>query len=1312
MCKRSTCVLLAVCALVCLGASSASAAGGMEAWWHLTSGSRPTNLQPGLQTADEIQRVTVDATEGTYTLRLSGGGRVSLNVGEDPALIQETLENRKYGANNVQVTAHAGPNNRYEVYDIKFVGELADRFLEPVNPLEEQLVGGSGRVTVTQLVEGRSLARLVVTATNMGDANTNGEVKLIDTLPPGLKATSVIGNTPLSNFAGLVPCAVESPSRVSCTFLGSLAELGEEEGETGLPPYRAIEMSIGVEVSSGASSSEENRVSVSGGGAREDSIARKLKISSEPTAFGVENYELTSEEAGGTLDTQAGSHPFQTAFTVGLNQLADRGPVGQYKKPSVLPAALAKDLRFKLPPGLVGNPTAFPKCSIAQFLHGSNGRNACPADTAMGVATVSVAVGVPNGRAGLSLGHTEMTVPVFNVEPQVGEPARFGFYLPLAEFGVLIDTSLRSGGDYGITSTTANISQTASFLGAQVTLWGVPGDPRHDASRGWSCLEENSESISAETLASIGNPCVAQGASHPPAFLDLPTSCTGPLQTSVEADSWAEPGAFRSFESQPEPALDGCSHLQFVPQIKVSTDGQEASKPTGLTVDVHVPQEGQLNGAGLAQSNIKDIAVTLPEGVTLNPSAADGLQSCTESQIGYLPGESSPPSELHFTAKLPGSFGSTEPLQPGVNFCPDASKIATVKIKTPLLPNPLEGAVYLASPQNFASFPQENPFESHVAMYIVAEDPVSGSLVKLPGKVTLNEATGQIESTFEENPQLPFEDAELHFFGGERAPLASPSHCGTYTTEATFTPWSGGTAIHSSSSFQITSGPNGTPCPSGALPFAPSLASGTTNNNAGAFSALTTTLSRGDGQQSLRSVTLHYPAGLSGLLSAVKLCGEAEANAGTCDPASQIGETIVSVGLGGDPFTVTGGKVYITGPYDGAPFGLSIVNPAKAGPFDLQQGRPIVVRAKVEVDPHTAALTITTDPSGPHAIPTIVEGFPLQIQHVNVLVNRPGFTFNPTNCNPMQLTGAINSESASSPVSVPFQATNCAVLKFTPKFAVSTSGRTSKALGASLTAKLSEPAGAMGTQANITRVKVDLPKQLPSRLTTLQKACTNAQFEANPANCPTESKIGVASVTTPLLPVPLNGPVIFVSHGGEAFPSLEMVLQGYGVTVDLVGTTFISKSGITSTTFKTVPDVPFSTFTLTLPEGKFSALAANGDLCESKLAMPTEFVAQNGAVIHQSTPVSVAGCSNAISFVSTHVSKRTLTILASVPGAGKLTASGKGLGKASLRVTARGTVKLTVREQRGGKLNAKVKLRFAPNSGKPSSASRSVKFAK
>ncbi len=522
----------------------------------------------------------------------------------------------------------------------------------------------------------------------------------------------------------------------------------------------------------------------------------------------------------------------------------------------------------------------------------------------------------------------------------------------------------------------------------------------------------------------------------------MPTSCTGPLQSSVRADSWLEPGNVLPPVGTAEPlqSLDGCNSLPFNASLEVAPDVQQASSPSGLTVKVHVPQEVSLDGEALAATNVRDTTVALPEGVVTNPAGANGLEACSETQIGYEQGARGPMGELGFSEKLP------EPLEQGVNFCPDASKIGTAKITVPLIAHPLEGAVYLAA-QN------ANPFGSLVAMYIVAQDPVSGVLVKLPGEVKLNPVTGQLVTTFENTPDAPFENLELHFFGGERAPLATPSRCGTYTTDASFTPWSGNAPVNTSTSFNIMSGPNGSPCPGSSLPFAPSFTGGTTNIQAGAFSAIDTVMGREDGNQDLQAVQLHFPPGFTGLLSGVKLCEEAQANAGTCGPESLIGETIVSVGLGGDPFTVTGGKVYITEKYEGAPFGLSIVNPAVAGPYNLGK---VVVRAKIEVSPTTAALTVTTDDSGPYKIPTIIDGIPLEIKHIAVSIDRPGFTINPTNCDPMAITGALSStEGATSPLNIPFQVTNCGNLTFKPDFSVSTSGKTSRADGASLTAKVS-----------------------------------------------------------------------------------------------------------------------------------------------------------------------------------------------------------------------------------------------------------------
>jgi hypothetical protein len=1178
--------------LLALGTAVASAS---SAWWHLTTGVRPGYLNPGSE-RDDVQDVTVNATAGTFVLaRLSASqvqeGKLDNEHGEPQYVelpynatheqVQSSL-GTIYGAGNVQVTGSGAP------YEITFKGTLADQLIETVNT---QIPGKptplQGSINAKQITEGRPAGEIYVTAENVGDTAIESEatVQIKDTLPHGLRAVAISANRPYRersyNRRVVIPCSLAT---LTCTV--------PEPAEEPLEPFYPVEERIQVVAEPGLTNGALNEAVVTGGATPSASIKRPIRVSAAPTPFGVEDYEVNPEEAGGVPATQAGVHPFQLTTTITLNQNADSKPNDE-NQPVVYPAGLTKDFNVKLPAGLVGNPSAIARCTATQFEENpAEAENGCPADSAIGVAVVTV-------NEPLTFGVIVLTEPLFNLVPRVGEPARFAFYVPVANVPVYLDTSVRSGGDYGVTVNVNNITEETALLSSEVTVWGVPGDSRHDHQRGWGCLLE-------ESNYTPHAPCEPSQTAHPPAFLQLPTSCTGPLQSSLESDSWEEPtpaGQQLSLRAEPMPEQDGCNRLPFAPSLKVTPDGTAGSTPTGLTVDVHNPQEGSLNATGLAEPDIKDITVALPEGVTINPAGADGLEACSTGQVGYL---SSPGA-----GSLEGLAFTPELAQP---FCPDSSKIGTAKIKTPLLPDPLEGAVYLAA-QN------ANPFGTLVAMYLVAQDPISGTLVKLAGEVRLTD-TGQIVATFHNNPQLPFEDAELHFFGGERAPLALPARCGEYTTHASFTPWTGEEAAAASSSFHVTSGPNGSACPGAALPFAPSLTAGMTSIQAGGFSPFTMTMSREDGNQDLQAVQLHMPPGLLGTLSSVKLCSEPQADLGTCGAESLIGHTVVSVGLGGSPFSVTGGEVFITGPYRGAPYGLSIVNPAKAGPFDLGK---VVVRAKIEVDPTSAALTITTDPSGPYSIPHILDGIPLQIKHVNVTIDRSSFTFNPTNCSKLAITGSLTStQEATSALSVPFQATNCAVLAFKPKLTAKTSGKTSRANGASLSVKLTYPAGPY--DANIARVKVDLPKQLPSRLTTLQKACPAATFEANPANCPAASIIGHATATTPVMPVPLTGPAYFVSHGGEAFPSLIIVLQGYGATVHLVGTTFISKAGITSSTFKAIPDVPVGTFELTLPEGKYSALAANGNLCTSKLAMPTSFVGQNGAVLHTSTPITATGC--------------------------------------------------------------------------------------
>jgi hypothetical protein len=1221
---------------------------GTSPWWHLSSIDRPTDLH-NLPRASEVQQLAA-ASGAVFELTVGGTSIGAFEAEPRPydgafkpataAELQVALEG-VYGAGNVLVTG--GPGGSGTPLTITSVGADADK---PVEPLEVSVaLPSANSATATVLTAGAATetagGEIIVTATNVGDATVDGEknpVDISDVLPPGLRATSIAASVPEGQFQLQVPlaCALESGSRGSCKLEGTYVKKGGDglANETlplVVPPYDSITMTMAVVVE-GAETGAENGVSISGGGAPPAQAEHPIVVGTAPAPYGVEGYELTAEEPGGAPDRQAGSHPFQLTTTFALNTSAGNATAADVP-------ALAKDLVFKLPPGLVGDPSATAKCTLAAFYAIPS---TCPSASIIGVGQATVAE--PRGKTTLSI-----AVPMYNMEPSPGEAARFAFQP--GGVAVFLDATVRSGEDYGVTVRVENISQILTFSSSQVTFWGVPGLPSHDISRGEGCLLET-RGVTIEELEREGlSPCKPFEEKNPPAMLTMPTACTGPLQSTLESDSWQRPGEYTPPVGEPLPALDGCNRLPFTPSIEAAPDLAEASKPSGLTVDVHVPQEETLNVGGIGEASPKDIVVALPAGVQLNPSAADGLQACSQAQVGYTGSR-----ELNQVSE-PGVL--TAQFQPEVydpvseknelTLCPSSSKIATATIRTPLLPNALEGAVYLAAPQNFSVLsgaPKENPFESLVAMYLVVRDPVSGVIVKLAGSVSLSPATGQITATFAQSPQAPFEDAELKFFGGERAPLATPALCrrageSEYRTLASFTPWSaapGEAPSESASEFAITSGPGGGPCPNpvgdqspSALPFAASLHSSSSNINAGGFTPLTTTLSRPDGSQSLQSVALHYPPGLSGLLSGVKLCGEAQANAGTCGAESEIGETIVSVGVGGDPFSVTGGKVYITEHYDGAPFGLSIVNPAKAGPFDLQEGQPVVVRAKIEVNPLTAALTVTTNSQAEgHAIPTVIDGIPLQIQHVNVLIDRPGFTFNPTDCNPMKITGALDSaEGASSPVEVPFQVTNCAALAFAPKFAVSTSGKTSRADGASLSVKLTYPNTPFGSQANIKQVKVELPKALPSRLTTLQKACTAAQFNTNPAGCPAASLIGHAKAITPLIPVPLEGPAYFVSNGGEAFPNLIVVLQGYGVTIDLVGETFISKAGITSSTFKTVPDAPVGSFELNLPTGPYSALTGLGNLCKQKLVMPTEFVGQNGALINTDTKIEVTGCSKA-----------------------------------------------------------------------------------
>jgi hypothetical protein len=932
------------------------------------------------------------------------------------------------------------------------------------------------------------------------------------------------------------------------------------------------------EVPAGAVDCLTDSASVSGGGAASAGASDPVTISSQSAPYGV--------AAGGLLaaasTNQAGAHPNVTTDFF-LNTTGGPTPVGA-----------PKDAGFDLPPGLVGTTVGVPRCTMAEVINESN----CPRDAMVGTATVIV----ESGGAGRLI----LTLPVFNIAPAPGEPAAFAFNAIF--FPARLDTSVLSNGDYGVRVSAQDITAGAATYASFITIWGVPAEhngPGPDAlaknlqgnkflrkeegpeySFGGPGIEEKKEALEGE------DPRIPDATRVP--LLTNPSQCSTELGGILETDSWegAGPGVFASAGTSLGTDT-GCGQLSFKPGVSMLPDTLEAGAPAGYSFDLNVPQNTEPEG--LATPDVKRTSVTLPLGTVISPSAADGLGDCTGEQF-----------ELH--SGTPGR-------------CPRDSQVGTVRVKTPALEERLTGDVYLASPECDPCTPRDAQDGRMVRLFVqFVGEGESGIVVKLEGVGSINQQTGQITTTFDETPQLPFSEFQLTLQGGERATLANPRTCGEVTTAADLTPWSTPFTpdATATSTFDVDENCFG-------AQFNPSFVAGTTSNQAGGFSPFTLSFGRSDSQEFLNGVQVTMPPGLLGMLSRVKLCEEPQANAGTCGPESQIGEVTVETGPGADPFLVTGGKVYITGPYRGAPYGLSIVVPAKAGPYTLSgtTGNGTVVnRSAISVNPQTSALTVTSDP-----LPTELDGIPLQLRLVNVTVGTSGeFTFNPTSCDKLAIGGTLTStEAASAGESSSFQVTNCGGLAFKPKFSVSTSGKTSRLEGASLDARLTYPPGAQGTEANIARVKVELPKQLPSPLATLQKACTAQTFDTNPAGCPVASLIGTVRVSTPVLPVQLTGPVYFVSNGGEAFPNLEMVLQGDGVRVDLVGDTFISK-GITSTTFKTVPDVPFESFELYLPERKYPALVANGNLCKSKLVMPTEFIAQNGVEIHESTPISVTGC--------------------------------------------------------------------------------------
>ncbi|MGH2902878.1 MAG: hypothetical protein ACRDK7_04745 [Solirubrobacteraceae bacterium] len=1006
-------------------------------------------------------------------------------------------------------------------------------------------------------------------------------------------------------------------------------------------PGEQLRLLIHVGVPSGASGTLVNRAEVEGGGAAPVAAESSNPASAEEAQSGLEEFRAALTGADGLPVHGADSHPYQytTSFAVNLNPNPDPTNI----EDQFIPAkGDLKDLEFPLPPGLVGNPTAVRRCTAQQFntiqLTKADSLNECPDGSAVGV----IAVRQLEGGGELSL------APLYDLVPPRGMPAQLGFQVLGLPF--YIDTKLRSDGDYGITAYLQNTAEAKRITAAQATIWGVPADPSHDRLRGHCVQTEEG-----------GCPPEAHAVERP--FLRLPSSCELQLPFSLSFDTWLHPEIYAGGESV-EPVPVGCAVPPFEPSIEAQPTSSLADSGTGLNIDLHVPQpegcseEAKVVNCEIGEADLRDAKVVLPAGMTVNPSSADGLGSCSEAQVGYLPQRSAEAGHPRFTSEAAE--------------CPDASKVGSVEVFTPLLGHPLPGAMYLAAQD-------ANPFGSLLAVYIAVYDPVSGVVVKLPGRVTLDAASGQLTASFEENPQLPFNDFKVDLFSGSRAALTTPFGCGSYSASTLMTSWGapeGKDATPSSQPFTVAGAPGGAPCVAGEAqaPNTPMFEAGTASPVAGAFSPFVLKLAREDASQHFSGLNVTLPRGLLGKIAGLPQCPQAAIEAAlarshegegavelaqpSCPRDSEVG--VVRVGAGSSaPYYVTG-HAYFAGPYKGAPFSMVIVTPAVAGPFDLGA---VVVRAGLYVDPSTAQVTVRSDP-----FPAILDGIPLDIRSVGVEIGRPGFTFNPTSCDVMAVTGEESSAAGQTAgLSDRFQAGGCTSLPFHPTLTASTQGKTSKVDGASLNVVVSS--AGLG-QANIAKVELTIPKILPSRLTTLQKACTDAQFNANPAGCPTASDIATAVVHTPILSSPLVGPAYFVSHGAAAFPDVEIVLQGEGVKLVLDGKTQI-KDGVTYSRFETVPDAPFTTFEFNAPQGPYSIFTAIGNLCATKttktvtvkkrvkvkhrgqvvrkhgrvvyktkkvkknlstpqsLTIPTEIVGQNGAVIEQNTKVAVTGCTNA-----------------------------------------------------------------------------------
>jgi hypothetical protein len=989
-----------------------------------------------------------------------------------------------------------------------------------------------------------------------------------------------LGETPIS--------AAVDPIRVLVSFQGNgLTPVGaecEHPAETCTQTFNGVlepgqSLPIQVLVEAGESGSTGTATAtVSGGQAAGRPLApatvtEPLAVSSEPAGFGLDPGSLLAEFVNpyGAPETQAGTHPYNLSLGFKFNTMPVFVPNdNEYE---LAPIADVKDVAIELPTGAVGNPLAVGQCTTA-VLEAAK----CAGSSQVGAIHPTLFGGVRLERYAL-----------FNLAPDNGHTNELGFNTATG-FSSHLPSDVRTGGDYGITSLAPGLPNFAgSVTSVEAQAWGVPADSSHTPER----------VLAGYRTGEGGNP-----SSLPPTpFLTMPSRCGVPLQFKIAVDAYLAPGRLLP-DGEPDlsdpnwkqytvtqPPLTGCEKLPFTPQLTLVPTTTEAAAPTGATAEVSVPQgEGLSDPQALATSTLQDTTVTLPKGMVINPSQANGLGVCLPSEDAI--GTTAAPS------------------------CPGDSKVGTVEIETPVLAHALTGNVYVV---------KSNPPDLKLLIAASGE----GVNAKFLGDVHLDQATGQLTTTFSGTPQQPFSHFRLAFDSGPRAPLVNPRRCGTYTTKAQLSSWSGKT-VESDSSFQISGDGNGGPC---APPrFSPGFRAGTANPVAGAFSPFSLQLTRSDSEgefASLSSVSL--PPGLLASLRGTTYCpdsaltaadtsrtpghtGAQELAAPSCPASSLIGTATVGAGAGPDPFYVDTGRVYLAGPYKGAPLSLAVSVPAVAGPFDLGN---IVVRTALYVDPSSASLRAVSDP-----FPTILDGVPVQVRDIRVNVDRPHFTLNPTSCSPSQIAATVlSTEGQVAHVSQRFQAGECAALAFKPKLALSLKGPTKRAKHPALTATVTYPQ--QGAYANIAGAQVTLPHSAFLDQAHIGTVCTRVQFAAHA--CPPASVYGRATAVTPLLDQPLSGPV-YLRSSSHKLPDLVADLNGQ-IEVTLDGKIDSGRGGGIRTSFQTVPDAPVSKFTLEMQGGKKGLLVNSENLCspKAKTHAIASFAGQNGKV-SDTTPVIANDC--------------------------------------------------------------------------------------